>query len=63
MIKELKDALDRELDAALESGDARLTVTTAGISAALARSRERRASEITNAPVEVVTHITAGETR
>ena len=41
----------------------KVTVTTKGIPAALARSRERRASEITNAPVEVVTHITAGETR
>ncbi|MBQ2629236.1 MAG: hypothetical protein IJG13_06120 [Kiritimatiellae bacterium] len=41
----------------------KVTVTTKGIPAALARSRERRASEITNAPVEVVTHITAGEAR
>ena len=41
----------------------KVTVTTKGIPAALARSRERRASEITHAPVEVVTHITAGEAR
>ena len=38
-----------------------VTVTTSGVPAALARSRERRASEITNAPVEVVTRIVAGE--
>jgi len=37
-----------------------VTVTTSGVPAALARIRERRASEITNAPVEVVTRITAG---
>ena len=37
-----------------------VTVTTSGVPAALVRSRERRASEITNAPVEVVTHLTAG---
>lgn len=38
-----------------------VTVTTSGIPAALARSRERRASEITNAPVEVATRIVAGQ--
>lgn len=38
-----------------------VTVTTSGVPAALARSRERRASEITNAPAEVVTRITAGK--
>lgn len=37
-----------------------VTVTTSGIPVKLAQARERRASEITNAPVEVVTHITAG---
>ena len=37
-----------------------VTVTTSGVPAALARSRERRASEITNAPVEVVTRIVIG---
>lgn len=38
-----------------------VTVTTSGIPAKLAEARKRRASEITNAPVEVVTHITAGQ--
>lgn len=38
-----------------------VTVTTKGIPAALAAARERRASEITNAPVEVVKRITAGQ--
>ena len=37
-----------------------VTVTTSGIPAKLAQARERRASEITNAPVEVTTRITAG---
>lgn len=37
-----------------------VTVTTSGVPAKLAAIRERRASEITNAPVEVVTRITAG---
>ncbi|MBQ6915949.1 MAG: hypothetical protein IJQ65_09520 [Kiritimatiellae bacterium] len=38
-----------------------VTVTTSGVPAKLAEVRKRRASEITNAPVEVVERITAGE--
>ena len=40
-----------------------VTVTTSGVPVKLAQARARRASEITNAPVEVATRIVAGESK